>query len=182
MTVDWANSEVREMALQGKREAMMEQNLEVVEIFNHNRRLGKPPNLETVRFAVMEAGCDRSIVADTMNTVCAWGLRGGHWECASLDAWCEERIEAGDSKGRWLRLKLQELRAANQKIDFETGKYDDGEADQFAIHNHKWNQVSSVVKFPRSFNPHVTFRNRCTHTGGLGLIDLTTHFLDGSTI
>jgi hypothetical protein len=89
MTVDWADSEVRKAALRGRKEAMMEQNLEVVEIFNHNRRLGKPPNLETVRFAVMEAGCDRSIVVDTMSTA-----------CASLDAWCEERIEAGDSKVR----------------------------------------------------------------------------------
>ncbi|KAF2686973.1 hypothetical protein K458DRAFT_402487 [Lentithecium fluviatile CBS 122367] len=159
MTVDWADANVRRIALEGKREAIMERNLEVVEIFNHNRRLGKAPGLAMVRFAVMEAGCDRSIVYDTMATARAWGLRGGGWECAMLDAWCKERIEADDPKGKWLQLKLQELRLMNGPamaassnndgdvrepawgvMNAESGQYDGGEDDKLVIHKHKWNQ------------------------------------------
>jgi hypothetical protein len=159
MTVDWANPGVRKAALEGKKDAIMEKNLEVVEIFNHNRRLGKAPGLPMLRFAVMEAGCDRSIVYDTMTTARAWGLRGAGWECAELDAWCKERIEVGDRKGKWLQLKLQELRATNGLptatstndvtnggvLSPETGQYDGGWDDQLVINKHKWNQVSHIM-------------------------------------
>ena len=167
MTVDWADAEVRKTALEGKKEAIMEKNLEVVEMFNHNRRLGKTPGLPMVRFAIMEAGCDRSLVYDIMATARAWGLRSVGWECAELDAWCNDRIEAGDPKGKWLQLKLQELRAqegpaANDAANSgsrsggvmspDTGQYDGGEDDQLVINKHKWNQVSQTIS---SFNVQV---------------------------
>ena len=90
MTVDWADPEVRRLALEGKKQAILEKNLEVVEIFNHNRRLGKAPGLATVRFAVLEAGCDRSIVYDLLATAQAWGVRNESWEDSELDEWCDE--------------------------------------------------------------------------------------------
>jgi hypothetical protein len=164
MTVDWADADVRKIALQGKKEAVLTQNLEAVELFNHNRRLGKAPGLPMIRFAVMEAGCNRSIVYDTMATARAWGLRGAGWECTALDAWCKERIEAGDPKGEWLQLKLQELRIVNPSTDAamintsssvreptggvmnpDTGDYEGGEEDTLVINKHKWNQVSNVM-------------------------------------
>ncbi|KAF1962312.1 hypothetical protein CC80DRAFT_159028 [Byssothecium circinans] len=109
-TVDWADEDVRRMALEGKQEAILQGNLEVVEIFNHNRRLGRAPTLTSVRFAVIEAGCNRSIVYDTMATARAWGLKGNAWNSNGLDAWCAERTASGDPKGAWLQTKLQELR------------------------------------------------------------------------
>lgn len=162
MTVDWADSDVRKMALEGKREAILERNLEVVELFNHNRRLGKAPGMATVRFAVMEAGCDRSIVYDIMATARTWGLRGDSWECPELDAWCDERIKSGDPKGKWLQLKLQELRATygtgnaiwengaggqgslHGVMHPESGDYDGGEDDKLMVNKHKWNEVSFI--------------------------------------
>ena len=89
----------------------MERNHDAVELFNHNRRLGKAPDLATVRFAVIDGQCDRSIVFDIMATARLWGLQGNSWRCAELDQWCQRRIEAGDPKGNWLQLKLQELRS-----------------------------------------------------------------------
>lgn len=152
MTVDWADAEVRKLAFEGKREAIMEKNLEAVELFNHNRRLGKPPGLPMVCFAVMEAGCDRSIVYDIMATARAWGLR--NWESAALDAWCEERIGSNDPKGEWLKLKLQELRKnipggrgehSRGVMDPESGNYHGKDTDMLVVHQHKWNQVSEVM-------------------------------------
>ena len=163
MTVDWADEEVRKTVLMGRKEAMMEKNLEVVEIFNHNRRLGKPPDLSLVRFAVIEAGCDRSIVYDTMATARAWGVRGTDWGCAELDAWCLGNMEEGDVKGGWLKVKLEELRPTEDSptaptlynftdsstlaggvLNPDTGQYHGKGDDQLVINKLKWNQVSRI--------------------------------------
>ncbi|KAF2122687.1 hypothetical protein BDV96DRAFT_4354 [Lophiotrema nucula] len=148
MTVDWASHEARAAAREGKKEALLTGNLEVVELFNHNRRLGKAPSVDTVRFAVMDAGCDRSIVYDTMATARTWGLRGEAWNCEVLDQWCEGKIQEGDPKGEWLQLKLEELRVTHGAgdlnsgyMDPETGNYEDVDGDKLVITPHKWNQV-----------------------------------------
>ena len=157
MTVDWADPRVFKIVREGKRQAFVEKNLEAVQLFNHNRRLGKAPNLDLVRFAVMEAGCDRSIVYDTMAIARSWGLRGTDWNCAELDAWCEERIHTGEPKGKWLKVKLEELRYVGAKtveikgehkerVDYgnmstETGNYEEGE-DKLVISDLKWRKVS----------------------------------------
>ena len=110
MTVDWADPVVMGAVREGKRQAFLARNLEAVQLFNHNRRLGRATNLEQVRFAVMEAGCDRSIVYDTMANARNSGMMGSDWNCPKLDQWCQERIEAGNPKGQWLKAKLEELR------------------------------------------------------------------------
>ena len=85
MTVDWADQGTRTLVLEGKGEAMLTRNLEIVQLFNHNRRLGRAPNLDTVRFAVLEGGCDRSIVYDTMAAARMWNLREDGWKDEKLD-------------------------------------------------------------------------------------------------
>lgn len=156
MTVDWANEATRKAVLLGKKEAIRDANLEVVELFNHNRRLGKPPGLEVVKFAVLEGGCNRSIVYDTMATARTWGVRGHGWKCDVLDKWCEEQIERANPKGTWLKIKLQELRQADATDGEElfgymhpkTGDYEDVENDKLVIKgNTRWNEVSKRFFF-----------------------------------
>ncbi|XPT01943.1 hypothetical protein M3J09_011067 [Ascochyta lentis] len=120
MTVNWHDAEASQIAIRGRRQAFFENNLDAVELFNHNRRLGRPPTLETVRFAVAEAGCDRSIVYDTLRAAYRWSSRGEAWDCSLLHQWCDERVLASDVKGRWLWGILQALRHS------ETGIYDPG--------------------------------------------------------
>jgi hypothetical protein len=141
MTVEWGDEEVRRTALQGRRDAMLEGNLEAVELFNHVRRLGRAPTLDTLRFAVLDAGCDRSIVYDTLLAAYTGGLRGEAWECRVLDDWCEERIAEQDSKGKWLREKLELLRSGVDISLLKKGQGDDSAAD-LIVHDLKWNKVS----------------------------------------
>jgi hypothetical protein len=174
VSVDWADEDVRNATLEGKQQAIMQGNLEVVEIFNHNRRLGKAPNLAQVRLAVIQGGCNRSIVYDTMAAANAWGVKGEAWNCEELDAWCALRIEAGDPKGAWLQLKLKELRHSTSTTEnteigggegtgsgegagqnkatygtmiWNTGDYDGGEEDRLVVHKHQWNQVGHDFSF-----------------------------------
>jgi predicted DNA-binding transcriptional regulator AlpA len=137
MTVDWADDGVREVVQQGRREAMLERNLEAVELFNHVRRMGRAPSLDTIRFAVLEAGCDRSIVYDTLRTAHAGFMRSDAWKCAVLDEWCAERIAAQDSRGMWLRDRLEVLRAGGDvsSLKEETG-------GELVVHSLNWNKVS----------------------------------------
>jgi hypothetical protein len=159
MNVDWSNEVTRQIAINGRLQAMQEQNVEAVELFNHNRRLGKFPTLEMVRFAVTAYGCNRSIVFDTISTAAKCGCVAS-WECDELDEWCKERVKVGDSKGQWLRTKLEELRSAPRsanfyygdpvatrkymsiELDSSTGDYDGGVEDQLIVQPNKWNQVS----------------------------------------
>lgn len=53
---------------QGEQDAILKKNLQAVELFNHKRHLGRDPTLEKVIFAVVEGGCDRSTVYDTLAT------------------------------------------------------------------------------------------------------------------
>jgi hypothetical protein len=164
MTVDWSDGEIRQIAIDGRLQAMREQNLEAVELFNHNRRLGKFATLSTVRLAVMESGCDRSIVHDTMSTAAKWGTANS-WNCVELDKWCEERINFGDPKGQWLKTRLEEVRATDRsefsyqgdgtgyrsypitELDTLVGDYDGGTDDQLIVKHHKWDQVSYTHSF-----------------------------------
>ncbi|KAF2818625.1 hypothetical protein CC86DRAFT_154578 [Ophiobolus disseminans] len=154
MTVNWSDSESRQDAIDGRARAIRERNLEAVELFNHNRRLGKVASLETVRFAVLEGGCDRSIVYDTMFTIGMWGPNVA-LDCDELDRWCEERMSEGNPKGQWLKTKLEELRATRVaykgttvgylsptggELDSDAGDYDGGATDRLVVKQHKWNQ------------------------------------------
>ncbi|KAH7092361.1 hypothetical protein FB567DRAFT_557860 [Paraphoma chrysanthemicola] len=157
MSVFWPDEESRMLAREGRRRAVLEKNLEAVELFNHNRRLGKLATLSSVRFAVFEGDCDRSIVYDTMYTAQRWGS-GISWECAELDAWCAQRVKDGDPKGLWLKTKLEELRAPSRpgkvyqgpgigykhlpggELDPIAGDYDGGVDDRLCVNQDKWNQ------------------------------------------
>jgi hypothetical protein len=141
MTVDWRDDGVRRIALQGRREAVLEKSLEAVELFNHVRRLGRAPSLETIRFAVLEAGCERSIVYDTLLAAHAGGMRGDAWKCAVLDEWCAERIAAQDSRGKWLREKLEVLRSGGDMGGLKEETSDDSGAE-LIVHDLNWNKVS----------------------------------------
>ncbi|KAF2628330.1 hypothetical protein BU25DRAFT_33617 [Macroventuria anomochaeta] len=118
MTVDWRDPDTRQIATEGRRQAFLEKNLGAVELINHNRRLGRPPTLETVRFAVTEAGCDRSIVYDTLRSAYRWSSQSDTWNYSALYQWCDERIWDNDIKGVWLRGILQTLSHS------ELGTYD----------------------------------------------------------
>jgi len=164
MTVDWSDPEARETAIEGRTQAILERSLEAVELFNHNRRLGKVATLSMVRFAVIEGGCDRSIVYDTMFTISMWGANVS-WDCDTLDKWCENRIKEGSPKGQWLKTKLEELRATNRpgkvyqgdgigykhlpggELNSEAGDYNGGPDDQLIVKQHKWNQVSTLFPY-----------------------------------
>jgi hypothetical protein len=169
VTVDWRDPEVRQIAIKGRLQAIRERNLEAVELFNHNRRLGKFPTLSMVRCAVIETNCDRSIVYDTMLTASMWGSTTS-WDCTELDEWCIDRIQSGDPKGLWLKTKLEELRAPSRpgkvyqgdgigykrlpggELDSEAGDYDGGADDRLVVKQHRWNEVSDPFQFlPREW-------------------------------
>lgn len=161
MTVDWNDAETRQVAVDGRLQAIREGSLEAVELFNHNRRLGRNADLTHVGYAVFEGGCNRSIVYDTMHTASTWNPTAS-WECPELDNWCEGRITLGDPKGQWLKIKLEELRATSHpgkvhqgpelgykrlpggELHSETGNYDGGTDDQLIVKQLKWNQVSNT--------------------------------------
>jgi hypothetical protein len=130
MTVDWGDKDTRKLVLEGKTEAFLTNNLAAVALFNHNRRLTRPPRLETVRFAVIEAGCDRSVVYNTMEAAIDWGSRLDSSEDTTLDMWCEQAIAAGNPKGNWLKLKLKEARTS--RLDPWTGGYQ-AEGDKLVL-------------------------------------------------
>ncbi|KAL6711392.1 hypothetical protein ACN47E_004326 [Coniothyrium glycines] len=159
MSVDWRSEAAALAALRGRRDAMTEQNLEAVELFNHNRRLGRGASLSTIQFAVMKAGCNRSIVYDTMLAANLWGgIRGS---CKELDDWACERTKAGDPKGQWVQTKLKELRDYNchdyqdGKLNSTSGDYDGGADDRLIVHKLEWNEVSDAF--------HLLLPNRAHH-------------------
>lgn len=156
VSVDWRDAETHKVAIDGRLQAIREGSLEAVQLFNHNRRLGRTADLALVRYAVIEGGCNRSIVYDTM-----LAARTASWcEVPELDDWCERRIALEDPKGQWLKIKLEELRAetnlrqiyrgpelANKRpsgglLGSDTGDYDGGEDDQLIVKRLPWNQVS----------------------------------------
>ena len=151
MNVNWAGTEACENTRQGRREAILERNLEAVQLLNNCRRLCRAPNLDDVRFAVIHGGCDRSIVYDTLEAVRMWGVAGNAWECGILGLWCGSAIEAGNPKGQWLKLKLEELRSVKSssntrivhtkpsRMSPRSGDYDHVEDDKLVIARKRWN-------------------------------------------
>lgn len=118
MTVDWQDPDASQTAKEGRRRAFLENNLEAVELFNSNRRLGRPPSLETVRYAAAEAHCTRSIIYDTLRSAYRWSSPGDTWDFSALYQWCDQHIWDNDVKGVWLRGILQALHHA------EVGNFD----------------------------------------------------------
>jgi hypothetical protein len=150
MTVDWRNPEHREAAIEGRRQAVLERNLEAVEVFNHNRRLGKMADLSMVLFAVTEAGCDRSIVFDTLSAVRMWKREQFPEILVQLQKWCQDRIDEENPKGLWLQTKLEEVMAKVEpqshrvnppQLNKSQGDYDGGPDDQLVVHDLEWNRV-----------------------------------------
>ena len=91
MSVDWHDPETARIAVEGRYQAMIERNLEAVELFNHNRRLGNFSSLETVHFAVIEAGGDRSIVYDTLLTLHPRDRHTDYLYYDILHQWCNDQ-------------------------------------------------------------------------------------------
>lgn len=120
ISVDWTDKDAVRIAVKGKREAILQRNLDAVHLFSRVRRLGKAPNIELVKFAVMEAGCDRSVVFDLIVAAMDWGHR--RWNDVELDQWVVKKEREGDLKGRWLRVKLEELRRGKHP-DRDMGDY-----------------------------------------------------------
>lgn len=156
MTVDWQDPEACQLAIKGRRQAFLESNLEAVELFNHNRRLGRPPALESVRFAVVEAGCDRSIVYDTLRSTYRWSSCIDTWDCSSIYQWCDQRIWDNDVKGMWLRGVLETLRQSElgafdksmdrdilfgKIVDVAAEAHGDDFGDDFIRNDPPWNKV-----------------------------------------
>lgn len=171
MSVDWSDTETLQATVEGRRQAMRERNLDAVELFNHNRRLGRGADLSMIRFSVMECGCDLPIVYDTISMARHWG-KVTSWECAELDRWCEERILVGDRRGLWLQNELSLLRSndwpAEDEEDNPTsisikelGEINDESQDRLIRRQHKWNQVSKILfllqKLQASSNSQVKY-------------------------
>jgi hypothetical protein len=164
MTVDWTDPETRQTTIEGRKQAMSEKNLAAVELFNHNRRLGKAADLETVRQAVVETGCDRSIVYDTLNAANTWNKSGLPRHSPQLHAWCEIQVAKGNPKGEWLRTKLEEssiwssrataesklaesqmhVRVKTRPLNPKAGDYNGGPGDELVVHELEWNKVRKV--------------------------------------
>lgn len=119
-SVDWASRASVRLSTLAKREAILERNLEAVHLLSRTRRLAKAPNLELVKFAVIQGGCDRSIVLELMIAAREWGHR--RWGDVELDAWVAREAAKGNPKARWLRLKLDDLRFGRFP-DPKTGDY-----------------------------------------------------------
>lgn len=158
MTVDWHDPETAQIAIEGRRQAMIDRNLEAVELFNHNRRLGRFASLETVHFAVNEAGCDRSIAYDTLLTLHSRNRPTDSHFANALHKWCNYEEAIGNRKGTWLRKKLEECLVLSNEgdadrverlsafpwkrcLNAETENYDGGPDDVLTINELEWNKV-----------------------------------------
>lgn len=157
MTVDWQDSEARQLVLEGRRRAFLENNLSAVELFNHSRRLGRPPTLETVQFAVIDAGCDRSVVYDTLRSAYRRCSTSDAWNYSVLHQWCDQRIWDNNIRGVWLRGILQSLRhfelgsfdktmcrdaLFSRIVDAAAEAYSDNFCDELIRNELPWNKVS----------------------------------------
>ena len=159
MSVDWHDPDTAQAAIHGRKVAIIEQNLEAVELFNHNRRLGRPANLETVAFAVMEAGCNRSVVYDTLLVANMWSNNQSTRYSDALHEWCDGQIATGNPKGTWLLKKLEEslilrardglkrgdcqekMHARHVALEITSETYDSGFEDLLTVNELEWNKV-----------------------------------------
>jgi len=78
--------------------------------------------MDLVQFAVLEGGCDRTIVFDILSSAHTWGLR--NWTSEVLDDWVKKAVEEGNPKGAWLKAKLDELRKPNPQLTVHVGNYE----------------------------------------------------------
>lgn len=154
MTIDWKDADARQAAINGRKQAMKEGNREAVELFNHCRRLGKVADMDTVRYAVLECGCDQWIVYDTLLTYVTLGHEKNYY-CDELDEWCAKRIQEDDLKGQWLRTRLADLRQSRSStlrretsIEMQNDGVDE-RADLLALQRSRWNRVSRPFDFGR---------------------------------
>ncbi|KAH6625529.1 hypothetical protein C7974DRAFT_202520 [Boeremia exigua] len=155
MTIDWRDQETSRLAMEGRRQAFLENNLEAVELFNNNRRLGKPPTLETVRFALAEAKCSRSIIYDTLRSVFRWNSPNDTWDYSTLHQWCDQHIRVDDIRGLWLKGMLRILHAEAESynksdnrdvlfgnmVDAAAESYGAELGDVFSRHELSWNKT-----------------------------------------
>lgn len=156
MTIDWRDSETCRVVSEGRRQAFLENNLEAVQLFNNNRRLGRPPTMETVRFAVADAGCSRSIVYDTLRSAYRSNPANDKWDFTALYQWCDQRIWNNDIRGVWLRGILQALHYArvgncdksNDRdqmfgsiVEEAAEAYEDRFKDQLVRNELPWNKI-----------------------------------------
>lgn len=184
MTVDWQDPKTHQVVLEGKRRAFLENNLGAVELFNSNRRLGRPPTLETVRFAVAEASCDRSIVYDTLRSAYRWAPSRDAWDYSALHQWCDQQIWDNDIRGVWLRGILQSLRHSeigsydksmgrdalySKIVDVAAEAYSEDFCDELIRNELPWNKVSY----------HFTYIPYASH--GPGHIAVTSYPIPMST-
>jgi hypothetical protein len=173
MTVDWRDPESHRLAIEGRRQAFLENNLEAVELFNHNRRLGRPPTLETVQFAAKEASCSRSIIYDTVLSVYVWSPGSDTWGYGPLIQWCDERIWDNDAKGKWLRGVLQSLlhsqssslqgatcseRLFDMITDTAATAYSEDFDDEFVRNDLPWNKVRYTFFYMRTASRYMCLR------------------------
>lgn len=168
MTVDWQDSETYKVVLDGRRQAFLENSLSAVELFNNNRRLGRPPTLETVLFAVADAGCNRSIVYDTLRAAYRWDPPKDLWDYSALNRWCDQQIWENDIRGVWLRGVLQSLQHSDfgshdksmgrdalfgKIVDAAAEAYNDDFCDVLIRNELPWSKVSYHF-FCIPYSPH----------------------------
>jgi len=120
MSVNWASRDSINLSTAAKHSAIKDNNLPFVQLFSCTRRLCKAPNLNLVKFAVLEAGCARSVVFELMTSAREWGHR--RWEDGELDVWSKVEEGRGNPKGAWVGAKLGELRGGSWP-DAERGDY-----------------------------------------------------------
>jgi len=121
MSIDRADREAIRTATRGRREAIRDRKYDVSYLFAHSRRLGNAVTLELIKFAIIDCNCDRSIVFDLM--IAAKESKWSWWNDVELDAWVARQEAAGNPKGRWLKVKLEELRGG-QWPKLETANYE----------------------------------------------------------
>ncbi|KAF2757646.1 hypothetical protein EJ05DRAFT_396401 [Pseudovirgaria hyperparasitica] len=121
LRLDWNCTETRLALSSAKKNAILQSNTAAVMLFVHERRLGKPPDIDLIRFAVLTAGCDRTVVFMLMQAARRWGLRV--WQDEAIDEWVRQAKIDCNPKGAWLELKLLELRGPGGFPDPHTGSY-----------------------------------------------------------
>lgn len=120
MSIDRADKEAIRIATRGRLEAIRDRCYDAAYLFAHSRRLGSAVSLELIKFAVVDCGCDRSIVFDLM--IAAKESKMSRWNDVQLDAWAAQQEASGNPKGKWLKKKLEEVRSG-QWPDPETANY-----------------------------------------------------------
>jgi hypothetical protein len=120
MSIDRADKEAIRIATRGRLGAIRDRSYDAAYLFAHSRRLGSAVSLDLIKFAVVDCGCDRSIVFDLM--IAAKESKMSRWNDVELDAWVAQQEASGNPKGKWLKKKLEEVRSGRWP-DPETANY-----------------------------------------------------------